>query len=410
MKVQQKIASSVPGMIITGMNEDKPSTSDIQETVGKLIGLQSSPCAKSPCLNAGFRLKESGSTTIRNIKKQMLKKIEDQEDIAEEEEDEQTDEAALNQNKDYRVNIISQPSIVQALLQLEYKRSLTKGMEAKKQKLQAQMPLTNQTWAAILNLKLKLLPQFQNFKLSPNEAGRKSNRLKPNHKTQMNRMKWSRSPDRAGTLQPKEINVEISLQNKEMERADKEMGNGTEIKNIIHRMDMGPEENENMIDRRMKAENDTSIERLVQQNIQEQKCEDKITSSADRLIKLPQTLDKKSVSVSCRTGQSKDTNTKNQIMRRDNDSEQWSNMRTEMDDKENQDPFPWIIIENYVEKIKNERHSSKAFINKCEHQPSGPVADIGRDLLKRCMKMKGFSEEEVNLLFIEQKVSNVRYP
>ncbi|KAA6388080.1 MAG: hypothetical protein EZS28_016396 [Streblomastix strix] len=34
------------------------------------------------------------------------------------------------------------------------------------------------------------------------------------------RMKWSITPDRAGTLQPREISVEISLRKREDERAE----------------------------------------------------------------------------------------------------------------------------------------------------------------------------------------------
>ncbi|KAA6379315.1 MAG: hypothetical protein EZS28_025153, partial [Streblomastix strix] len=40
---------------------------------------------------------------------------ESHDDNADEEEDEQTDEATLNQNKDYRVNIISQPPVLENL-------------------------------------------------------------------------------------------------------------------------------------------------------------------------------------------------------------------------------------------------------------------------------------------------------
>ncbi|KAA6359600.1 MAG: hypothetical protein EZS28_044873, partial [Streblomastix strix] len=51
---------------------------------------------------------------------------------------------------------------------------------------------------------------------------------------------------------------------------------------------------------------------------------------------------------------------------------------------------------------ENERQGSKASTRKCGRLSSELVADIGRDLLMRCMKMRGFSEEGVNLLFKDQ--------
>ncbi|KAA6367298.1 MAG: hypothetical protein EZS28_037176 [Streblomastix strix] len=83
-------------------------TSDVQGTVGQLTGLQPSSGAQSPSINAGLRLKGSGSISAGNWQKQDFQINEGHENNAEEEEDEQTDEAALNQNKDYRVIVISQ--------------------------------------------------------------------------------------------------------------------------------------------------------------------------------------------------------------------------------------------------------------------------------------------------------------
>ncbi|KAA6380252.1 MAG: hypothetical protein EZS28_024222 [Streblomastix strix] len=84
-------------------------------------------------------------------------------------------------------------------------------------------------------------------------------------------------------------------------------------------MDMYSEGNEYKNVRGKKIENDTSIERLVQRNIQEQKREVKITSRADTQIKLPQTLDKRCVSVSNRPRQREDTNIEDKITGRDNE-------------------------------------------------------------------------------------------
>ncbi|KAA6355053.1 MAG: hypothetical protein EZS28_049420, partial [Streblomastix strix] len=85
------------------------------------------------------------------------------------------------------------------------------------------------------------------------------------------------------------------------------MPNRTEIDNNIPGMDIKSEGDEYKIVARKKAENDTSIEGLVQRNIQKQKRKDKTTSSADRKAELPQTPDKRSVSVSNGIRQSEDT-------------------------------------------------------------------------------------------------------
>ncbi|KAA6378171.1 MAG: hypothetical protein EZS28_026302 [Streblomastix strix] len=60
-------------------------------------------------------------------------------------------------------------------------------------------------------------------------------------------------------------------------------------------------------------------------------------------------------------------------------------------------PFPWIIRENSGDGTSNERQGSKTSTMQCGRLPSGSVADVGRDLLMRCMKIGGFSEEGVNL-------------
>ncbi|KAA6364777.1 MAG: hypothetical protein EZS28_039695, partial [Streblomastix strix] len=86
---------------------------------------------------------------------------------------------------------------------------------------------------------------------------------------------------------------------------------------------------------REKVKDDISIKGLVKHNIQEQKRENKTTSSADRQIELSETPDKRSVSVSNRIGQSEDTSIKDGIMGWDNDSKQCNNQGIEMVDKEN---------------------------------------------------------------------------
>ncbi|KAA6372397.1 MAG: hypothetical protein EZS28_032077, partial [Streblomastix strix] len=58
-----------------------------------------------------------------------------------------------------------------------------------------------------------------------------------------------------------------------------------------------------------------------------------------------------------------------------------------------------IIRQNSGDGTENEGQGSKTSSRQCGCLPSGPVVDAGRDLLLRCMKMRGFSEEVVNLLF-----------
>ncbi|KAA6357907.1 MAG: hypothetical protein EZS28_046567 [Streblomastix strix] len=62
-------------------------------------------------------------------------------------------------------------------------------------------------------------------------------------------------------------------------------------------------------------------------------------------------------------------------------------------------PFPWISIQDSGDATENERQGSKISTRQCGRLPSGPVAGVGRDLLMRCIKRRGFSEVGVNLLF-----------
>ncbi|KAA6360816.1 MAG: hypothetical protein EZS28_043657, partial [Streblomastix strix] len=90
------------------LNNTNAETPDIQGTVGQLNGLQPSPIAESPGLNARLRPTEAGSISASNRERTEPQINEGHDDNVDEEEDEQTDEAALNQNKDYRVNMNSQ--------------------------------------------------------------------------------------------------------------------------------------------------------------------------------------------------------------------------------------------------------------------------------------------------------------
>ncbi|KAA6390973.1 MAG: hypothetical protein EZS28_013502 [Streblomastix strix] len=87
---------------------------DIQGSVGQLTGLQPNTGAQGLGLNAGLGLMEAGLISAMNRKKTSPQINQGQNDNAEEDE-EQTDEAALNQNIDYRINVIIQNSVEQNL-------------------------------------------------------------------------------------------------------------------------------------------------------------------------------------------------------------------------------------------------------------------------------------------------------
>ncbi|KAA6403170.1 MAG: hypothetical protein EZS28_001296 [Streblomastix strix] len=74
--------------------------------------------------------------------------------------------------------------------------------------------------------------------------------------------------------------------------------------------------------------------------------------------------------------------------------------------------FTWIFREKSGDGTENERLGSKASTRQSGHHASGPVADVGRDILMRRMKLRGFSEEGVSLLFNRQSnhtVEKARY-
>ncbi|KAA6369760.1 MAG: hypothetical protein EZS28_034714 [Streblomastix strix] len=97
------------------LNNTNVEMPDIQGTVGQLTGLQPSSGDEDLGLNAGLRPIKTGSISVNNRERTELQINECHDDNADEEEDEQTDEAALNQNKDYRVNVHSQPLVQENL-------------------------------------------------------------------------------------------------------------------------------------------------------------------------------------------------------------------------------------------------------------------------------------------------------
>ncbi|KAA6359131.1 MAG: hypothetical protein EZS28_045341, partial [Streblomastix strix] len=70
--------------------------------------------------------------------------------------------------------------------------------------------------------------------------------------------------------------------------------------------------------------------------------------------------------------------------------------------------FPQIIKQDSGDGTENERQGSKTSTRQWGHFPSGPVADVGRDLLMRCMKMRVFFEERFYLLFKGQRFNTVK--
>ncbi|KAA6403562.1 MAG: hypothetical protein EZS28_000898 [Streblomastix strix] len=119
---------------------------------------------------------------------------------------------------------VKKKMMTHALLQMENRRSLKKGKKEKRQKLKIQLPLMRKVWASMRKLKHYKHLQFQNLRIRPKWARINLNRLHPNQKTLTTRVRRSIAPDQAGTLQPREISVEISLWNRDEERTDE---NGT---------------------------------------------------------------------------------------------------------------------------------------------------------------------------------------
>ncbi|KAA6315761.1 MAG: hypothetical protein EZS28_055368, partial [Streblomastix strix] len=108
MELQQLASQQLQQQENNDLNNMNVETPDIQGTVGQLTGLQPSSGAQSPIFNAWLRPQEAGSISTINNERTEPQINEGHEDNADEVEDEQTDEAALNQNKDYRVNVVSQ--------------------------------------------------------------------------------------------------------------------------------------------------------------------------------------------------------------------------------------------------------------------------------------------------------------
>ncbi|KAA6362881.1 MAG: putative Transposon Ty3-G Gag-Pol polyprotein, partial [Streblomastix strix] len=90
------------------------------------------------------------------------------------------------------------------------KNSKTEGLNASDEPNYSAMP----------KIKQNQLPKFQNLRLLPKNVRKNLNMLHQYQKILTMRVKRSIAPDRAGTLQPREVSVEISPWNREEERVD----------------------------------------------------------------------------------------------------------------------------------------------------------------------------------------------
>ncbi|KAA6390253.1 MAG: hypothetical protein EZS28_014219 [Streblomastix strix] len=168
-----------------------------------------------------------------------------------------------------------------------------------------------------------------------------------------------------------------------MDNINREMRNGAEIDNNIHRMDMEPDGNEYMNVRRKKVENVKKIEGLVQCNIQEQIREDKTTSSTERYIELSETSDKRSVSISNGTRQSEDTKVKYRVIGWNNDSKQIGGQIVEIMDKNNKGQLTRVIDQQ-----NNNLHVNNCCITIWLGSDTD-IGDLDRTETSRLLEQKG---------------------
>ncbi|KAA6396586.1 MAG: hypothetical protein EZS28_007880, partial [Streblomastix strix] len=198
-------------------------------TVGQLSGLQPSSGAEGPGLNAGLKPVEAGLISAGNRERTEPQINEDRDENAEEEEDEQTDEAALNQNKDYRVNIISQPPVQE---NLGTQPQNIQGLNALRQMNKDDTsPAPVEVHEKPKRGKGSKQSKSEGLTTSdePSQGNNAQAQIKTTSKVPKIKAVFKRGkktaeenivPDRTGTLQPREISVEISLWNRGEERAD----------------------------------------------------------------------------------------------------------------------------------------------------------------------------------------------
>ncbi|KAA6368583.1 MAG: hypothetical protein EZS28_035891, partial [Streblomastix strix] len=152
-------------------------------------------------------------------------------DNADEEEDEQTDEAALNQNKDYRVNIITQSQVQENLS--------TQSQNVQDSNAQSQMEKDEAVPAPIgVQGKSKRGRTSKKAKAEGLSAPAIQNQGS-NAQEQTPKTPKTKAAPKRGTLQPREISVEISSWNREDEIADEDnfQGDGERIEELIKQRD-----------------------------------------------------------------------------------------------------------------------------------------------------------------------------
>ncbi|KAA6388650.1 MAG: hypothetical protein EZS28_015822 [Streblomastix strix] len=138
-----------------------------------------------------------------------------QDDTVEEEEDQQKEDAALIQNKDFRVNIISQ-RLVQENLSTQPQNNQGLNVLSQKEKDDSspgQIEVQEKPKKGRGSKKSKT-------EAAPKRGKKTAEEVKPEPKTLTMRVNRSIFLNRAGTLQSREISVEISLWNGGEERAD----------------------------------------------------------------------------------------------------------------------------------------------------------------------------------------------
>ncbi|KAA6381175.1 MAG: hypothetical protein EZS28_023298 [Streblomastix strix] len=310
---------STQRIISTQMNKNKPRSYSTQPeaatkkftqrggSVEQVTGSQPISGAQSPSLIAELRLQEAGLISARNKKRIEPQINEGQEDNVE----------VIKMNKSMRKNL---PKIM--TIKLLYSRILQfKRIWAHNHKMtKVQMPLTK--WKKNIQVLYqfefrnsqrkgmevqKKLLQFQKPQLYLKSVARKTpQRLNPFQKTLTKGMQRSRAPDRAGTIQSREISVVISLWNTEEERADQNDSSGRRKKKILCRININNHISgiDNELERikyysvgRKEIENGLITQGLMQHDIQRQKCEDKTASCDDRQTTLFQILDQRCISV-----------------------------------------------------------------------------------------------------------------
>ncbi|KAA6359642.1 MAG: hypothetical protein EZS28_044831 [Streblomastix strix] len=155
------------------------------------------------------------------------------EDNAEEEEDEQSDESSLIQNKDYRVNVILQPQVQENLGKQPQDNQGLNALNQVDKDNTGPVPIGEQEKPKKSKGSRKTKIECLNASDEPSQRNNAKTQTKtastvpkPKAAPKRGRKKANRAPDRTGTLQPRGISVETSFQNSEEKRADEDCSSG----------------------------------------------------------------------------------------------------------------------------------------------------------------------------------------